>query len=91
MSRILFHLIITFTTEGTRGLQTLTDQDTIIFLYGANRILLASDDDSGYDENGIEMCKSSITFTAQPNVPYLIIIRAEDLADFGEVTVFIDN
>lgn len=43
------------------------------------------------DENGIEMCKSSITFTAQPNVPYLIIIRAEDLADFGEVTVFIDN
>ena len=47
------------------GLQTLTDQDTVIFLYGANRILLASDDDSGYDENGIEMCQSSITFTAQ--------------------------
>ena len=57
---------LTFTTAGTRLLQTFTDEDTLMFLYSSNRVLLASDDDSGYNDNAL------ISYDFEANVEYVV-------------------
>lgn len=60
---------ITFKTGGQKIIQTFGKKDTKIYLYSADGVLLASNDDSGYSTNAF------IVYDVEPNTQYKIRVQ----------------